>query len=495
MPHGFYRHLIDRFPALIWRSGVDAKCDYFNETWLEFTGRTLQQELGDGWSEGVHPDDLKKCLRDYRRAFRARKPFVLEYRLRRHDGAYRWVLDQGRALLGRAGKFAGYIGSCLDVTELRNAEERVRFQASLLDQVRNAVIATDLQGKIIYWNRFAEDLYRWKRSEVLGRSILDVTVPPLRHAERTVIMTTIIQRGHWSGEFEMCRRDGNRFIAELHDVLLADERGAAIGVVGISVDITARKRVEKRLRASQEQLRALMARVQNVREEESARIAREIHDELGQALSSLGLDVNWMQEQLAAGVEPMRAAGLRRRLKDMRVRLETTVYAVQRIATELRPQMLDDFGLAATLEWQAEEFAARTGISCRWLQRPTVMISDRAQATALFRIFQEILTNVGRHSRARSVTLQLRQINREVILEVTDDGKGFEPARLLDGTSLGLLGMRERAAGVGGRMEIQTASGMGTRVTLVTPAGRTPRPKKSAKPSCDGKKNQDSNRG
>jgi PAS domain S-box-containing protein len=477
----FSKQAIDQFPALVWRAGVDAKCDYFNRAWLNFTGRTLQQEQGDGWAEGVHPDDIANCLRNYLRAFKARKPFVIEYRLRRYDGQYRWILDQGRAFHGPDGRFAGYIGSCVDATELRNAEERVRFQASLLDQVRNAVIATDPDGKIIYWNRFAEKLYQWTAAEVTGRSILNVTVPAVRREEAMAIITTLANEGHWFGEFEVRRKDGRRFMAEVHNARIEDARGMAIGLVGVSADITARKRVEKRLHDSKEQLRALMARVQHVREEEGARIAREIHDELGQTLTSLALDLNWMNEQVTAGARTRRDARLCLRLKDMNARLETTARAVQRIATELRPQMLDDLGLAATIEWQAEEFAMRTGISCRWIQRPNVAVPDRAQATALFRIFQEVLTNIIRHARAQSVTLQMRQVKADVILEVTDNGIGFKPARLLDRASLGLLGMRERAARVGGRVEIRSAPGKGTRVTVITPAKSGARQKNSAK--------------
>jgi PAS domain S-box-containing protein len=391
------------------------------------------------------------------------------------------VIDRASAFYEVDGRFAGYIGSCLDITDLRNAEQRIRFQASLLDQVRNAVIATDLEGKISYWNRYAEKLYGWKTSDALGRSVLDVVAPTQRWEEASAIRSALLKNGHWSGEFEVRRKDGRRFMAEVHDTLIADERGAPIGVVRVSADISARKRVQKRLQDSQEQLRALMVRTQQIKEEESTRIAREIHDELGQALSALGMDLNWMHLQLQAGRCTKREAELRRRLKGMNTRLETTVRAVQRIATELRPEMLDDFGLAATLEWQAEEFAARTGIACRWIQRPSATISDYGQATAFFRIFLEILTNVARHARARSVTLQLVQTRRELILEVADDGKGFKLGRLLGRAALGLLGMHERATRMGGRMKIDTAPGKGTRVTVIAPVRTAARRKNSDK--------------
>jgi PAS domain S-box-containing protein len=119
----YYLKILEDFPALIWRAGTDAKCDYFNRTWLAFAGRALEQELGDGWVEGVHPDDREKCLTTYRDAFASRKPFVQEYRMQRHDGEYRWLIDHARPLYDQRGTFAGFIGSCHDVTERKQAEE------------------------------------------------------------------------------------------------------------------------------------------------------------------------------------------------------------------------------------------------------------------------------------------------------------------------------------------------------------------------------------
>jgi PAS domain S-box-containing protein len=121
-----YRLLVENSPVMIWRSGPDARCDYFNDTWLAFTGRTLQQEMGDGWAEGVHPEDLDRCVAHYLDHFRRREPFEMEYRLRRHDGAYRWIFDRGVPFTDDAGEFAGFIGSCVDVDERRKAQEALQ---------------------------------------------------------------------------------------------------------------------------------------------------------------------------------------------------------------------------------------------------------------------------------------------------------------------------------------------------------------------------------
>src|SRR5262249_40034860 len=121
-----FRIVADAAPVLIWMAGVDKRCTFFNKPWLEFTGRSLQQEMGNGWAEGVHPDDLQKCLQTYTEAFDARRPFVMQYRLKRRDGEYRWISDQGVARHDARGKFVGYIGSCVDVTELIKKEDALR---------------------------------------------------------------------------------------------------------------------------------------------------------------------------------------------------------------------------------------------------------------------------------------------------------------------------------------------------------------------------------
>lgn len=122
-----YRLLVEQAPILIWRAGTDAKCNYFNERWLQFTGRTMEQESGDGWAEGVHPDDLKACVEYYLEHFKAKKTFEMEYRLRRHDGAYRWLFDRGVPFYSETGEFLGFIGSCIDITDKRKAQDDLKM--------------------------------------------------------------------------------------------------------------------------------------------------------------------------------------------------------------------------------------------------------------------------------------------------------------------------------------------------------------------------------
>jgi len=220
-------------------------------------------------------------------------------------------------------------------------------------------------------------------------------------------------------------------------------------------------RKTERLRESEEKLRSLAAHLISVREEERAHIAREIHDELGQVLTGLKMEVTWLAKRL-------REKPLIEKTDSMCKLIDTTVQTVRKIATGLRPEMLDDMGLIAAVGWQAKEFQKRTGIRCRAKLPPEVKF-DIDISTTMFRIFQEILTNVARHSRATRVDIELLLSPERVGLEVVDNGVGIADEDLNGKKSLGLLGMNERALLFGGEVKITGTPGHGTRVSVSIP--------------------------
>jgi signal transduction histidine kinase len=226
-----------------------------------------------------------------------------------------------------------------------------------------------------------------------------------------------------------------------------------------------RRRAEKQLRESHEQLRSLSVYLQHVREEERTRIAREVHDELGQALTSCKLDVSWLASRLSKNQK-----ALIDKAHALSVHMDSTIQTVRRIATELRPGILDHLGLVAALEWQANEFQTRTGIRCEVhtsLEDPWL---DQDIATAFFRIFQETLTNVIRHAGATQVSVHLKQDAGRIIMDVKDNGRGIAPEELRKPKSMGLLGMKERAALLGGEFTIGSGrGGQGTKVIVSIP--------------------------
>lgn len=304
--------------------------------------------------------------------------------------------------------------------------------------------------------------------ELLGRTPAHFFAHDLTSAKTR--WRRFFDQGRVHNETDERRLDGTAFRVEGDYMVIYDAHGRIVGHFGVQRDVTHRYRAEEEIRTSREQLRALAARLQQVREEERTRIAREIHDELGQALTSLRLDIAWLRRRLP------RDHKVRPHCASLIERIDGTLRAVRRIATELRPSILDQLGLAAALEWQGQEFGARTGID--------VLIEVNAEGAAIpddlgssaFRILQESLTNVARHSGATRVEIRLGQENGLLRLEVIDNGVGIRPEQMEGTSSLGLIGMRERALACGGELRVIGRSGRGTAVSLRVPltAGEAP---------------------
>jgi signal transduction histidine kinase len=226
------------------------------------------------------------------------------------------------------------------------------------------------------------------------------------------------------------------------------------------------RRAAEQLKESHEQLRALSIYLQKVREEERTRIAREVHDELGQALTSCKLDLSWIASKLPRELKP-----LHDKTKALVAHIDSTIQTVRRISTELRPGVLDHLGLLAAIEWQANDFQNRTGIRCEVHNNFSPEFAlDSQISTSLFRIFQETLTNIIRHAGATQVHVSLRKDKGRIILKVRDNGRGITEAEISNTKSMGLLGMRERAALMGGTFRItRPTRGSGTEVTVTVP--------------------------
>lgn len=269
--------------------------------------------------------------------------------------------------------------------------------------------------------------------------------------------------GHFHNETDERRLDGSPMRIEGDYIVIHDDKGRIAGHFGIQRDVTDRHLASEQIQASREQLRALASRLQKVREEERTGIAREIHDELGQALTGLKLDIAWMRHRLPRDPELMNQC------VSIMERIDQTIDSVRRIATELRPSVLDQLGLAAALEWQAQEFSSRTGIEVLTdLETDCSAMADELASSA-FRILQESLTNVVRHSNATQVTIALRHSCDLLILEISDNGIGVPSGKLEETASLGLVGMRERALACGGDLSISARVSGGTTVLLQVP--------------------------
>ena len=258
-----------------------------------------------------------------------------------------------------------------------------------------------------------------------------------------------------------------------HDYILKDSLARLVPAVERELrDVRARrerKLAEEELRNSREQLRALAAHLQSVREEERKLITREIHDELGQSLTGFKMDLTWIRNRLQSGEDPLQRQPLLDKISGMGKLLDDTAHLMRKLCTELRPGVLDDLGLTAAIEWQAREYQNRTGIKCEVQLESDDLIVDPERSTALFRIFQEILTNVARHARATLVKVTMKTTGSHIVLKVKDNGKGITEREKIGAKSLGLLGMRERAFILGGEVDIQGAPGKGTTISVNMP--------------------------
>jgi signal transduction histidine kinase len=253
---------------------------------------------------------------------------------------------------------------------------------------------------------------------------------------------------------------------------MGDEHGESIRVFGATQDMTELKRAEEKLKATSEQLRALSASLQSAREEERIRIAREIHDELGSALSSLRWDLEGVEKIFAESGKPSQLPALRTKIAAMLGLTDTTINTVRKIASELRPSVLDDLGLVVAIKWQAQQFQDRTGIIVHCDCPLDDVDLNQEQSTAVFRIFQETLRNILRHAQATRVDVTMVDEAGAFVLTIRDNGRGIKDDKRSGPLSIGILGMRERALLIGGEIDITGVEGEGTAVTVRLPMVR-----------------------
>ena len=368
----------------------------------------------------------------------------------------------------------------------QNAEQQIRLQTKLLGAVREAIIATDRSGTIIYWNPFAEELYGWAASEVLARNIMAAVMPADTHQRAVEIMSIVRGGGSWTGEFPVKRKDGTIFTALVTDSPILDEAGQWIGIVGISHDLTERKQAEEALRRAhdeleervkertvelerqvverqraEENLRELTGRLLHLQDDTQRRIARELHDSVGQLLAALGMNIALVSGEKQLSAEAAKA------VSDNAALVEEISREVRTISHLLHPPLLDEVGLLGGVRLYLEEFAQRSGMKVDLeLAEDFGRLSPDLEM-ALFRVIQECLINIHRHSGSPTATIRISRASAAVRVEVQDQGRGIPQEKLTRmesaGSGVGLRGMRERVRQLGGELTIRS----GDRGTLV----------------------------
>jgi PAS domain S-box-containing protein len=360
-----------------------------------------------------------------------------------------WLLAGRDAARDRIGKQA-----------LEGADARL---AGLLDSAMDAIITVDSKQNVLLYNKAAEKIFGWPTREMLGQPLTRLI--PQRHQGahgeqvRRFGQTGTTSRRMGDGTVLYGRRSsGEEFPLEASISQLDTAHGKLYTV--ILRDVT------ERVRAGEE-LSAFASAAHAIRESEKTRIARELHDELAQSLTAIKMDATWIREAL-----PPDTGAVRAKLDDMLGLLDTTVAATRRIASDLRPLLLDDLGLVPAIQWLTHNFTQRHGVACKLSQDEEVELAE-PYATAVFRIVQESLVNVAKHASASQVDVRIARTDAAVILEVSDDGAGFVPDAPRKPGSLGLMGLRERARLLQGTVDIDTAPGQGTRIRVSIPVPET----------------------
>ena len=330
-----FRTMANTAPVMIWMSDTDRLCTFFNKSWLDFTGRALEQELGNGWTAGVHREDFDHCLKTYVGSFDARRRFSMDYRLRRSDGEYRWVVDSGAPRFASNGAFLGYIGSAIDITERRLAEEEAR----------------DLSGRLM-------------------------------HAQET----------------------------------------------------------------------------------ERTRLARELHDDLSQSLALLSVELEMFGQS-----PPAERGQVSGRMQEFSAQVKRLSSEVHRLSHELHPAKLEQLGLVAAMRGFCKESAMAHEMAIEFADHSVPRAVPEDAALCLYRIAQEALHNVVKHSRGTAAGVELAMDCGELRLAIVDDGVGFDPETMHANGSLGLVSMAERARFVHGRLSIESHPGKGTRIDVRVP--------------------------
>jgi PAS domain S-box-containing protein len=582
-----FRLMADSAPALIWMSGNDKLCTYFNKTWLEFTGRSMEAEVGNGWAEGVHPEDLQKCLDTYTQSFNRREKYRMEYRLRQHDGEYRWILGIGVPRFNWDHAFVGYIGISVDVTESKRAEEALWQSREQLLAIWNnspaGLFIKDRQGRYIDFNPLFAKLTSLPREQILGKTDEEIFPPkqaaahrandrqvleenrsieceetaegadgshtsiiqkfPLRDAQGHTyaicgLVTDVTERRraeaalreseerlrmavragkmfayewdattdeivrsegvnqilgddeetHTTGQrllamippqdreklnaavaqlspqdpylrisYRMVRSDGKEIWVDRASRAYFDAQGGIVRIVGMVADITDRVRAE-------EDLAVMSRKLMEAEEQERARIARELHDHIGQRLALLSVEVQQVKE-----IVPDASVELRNRIDELEKWTLDITTDVQAVAHQLHSSKLEYLGLAAAARSFCAELAQKQKVDINFTHGGIPLTVPPEVSLCLFRVMQEALHNAVKHSGVRQFEVELYGSDTEIQLRVRDAGAGFDPELVTTTEGLGLISIQERVRMLKGAVSIISRPQSGAEVSVRVP--------------------------
>ncbi|MBL0356055.1 MAG: PAS domain S-box protein [Chitinophagaceae bacterium] len=381
-----------------------------------------------------------------------------------------WVLVNAFPEFDEAMKLKQVVVTFVDITDRKKAEEELKRSEDNLNMAQNIAKTGSWEFNLLTNElKWSKELYRIFEFEDIPSHKLYEEYRQKFHPEDLGKLDAMMQQAMenkkgYSYQHRIIARNGTiKHILGIGEIIL-NENGSLVGLKGTGQDITDIIKTEEKLQSSFKQIKQLVTHLQDVREQERTNMAREIHDELGQQLTGLKMYISWLNKKVIT-----QETDIKEKFNAAIELIEDTIKSVRKISMDLRPSMLDDLGLLAALEWQSNEFEKRSGIDTEFInQTANVEIPARLK-TGLFRIYQESLTNVARHADAKKIVSSLKFENNNLVLTITDDGKGFTFKNIESKKTLGLFGMKERTLEMGGKYEIKSEPGVGTTVYVIIP--------------------------
>ncbi len=470
---GKYHNLYDNAPDMYFTVSPDGIITSVNQFGAECIGYTKEDLIGKPIWVVVHNVDLDRVREHFNKIFSQRLvKSELEFRKSRKDGSTFWTSESTHLMLNENGTPIELCIICRDITDrkqaekaLQESEERFRkiFEEGPLGM---AIIGSDC--RFIKANATLCQMFGYTEEEFTKLKVFDLTFPDdIDSHEKDAKRLFEGEIPYCKAEIRYIKKNNEIFWTSRTATAIRNEKGTFLYFLIMVEDITNRQKMEEELRRSHEKLRNLSTYLQQAREEERRHIAREIHDELGQMLTALKMDFSWISKKL-----PKDQNLLLEKINSIDGLIDMSIQSVQRISSELRPGLLDDLGITSAIEWQANEFQNRAGIQCKLTLDPEDIILERDLSTAIFRIFQETLTNVARHANATKVKVDFKEKDGTVTLIVRDNGRGITEEQISDPKSLGLIGMRERLHPLGGSSKIKGVKGKGTIITVSIPLSK-----------------------
>lgn len=474
----FVESVINASPDIIYIYDIEERENVYVNQGIQqnlgYTNDDIRQMGSQVLPTLMHPEDFEYYLQNtYPKYATAKDKEIIrhEFRMRDKNGEWHWFYSKESIFLRKPEGIPKQIfGITSNITEQKKAENLIRNSEAQLAEAQAVTKVgsweTDLLNLKVIWSKetyriFGVDADIFHASH---QGFLEFVHPEDRARVDAAFVGSLDKPGTNTIEHRILTPEGLLKFVEERWKIINDDQGLPVRALGTCQDVTERKKAETELQYSYQQLQELTADLHRVREEERTRIAREIHDELGQQLTGLKMDASWIGKKIA-----MEDTSVKEKLGNMISLIDETVKTVRRIASELRPGILDDLGLLPALEWQCEEFEKRTGIKSNFQTDLSDFNPERNLSTNIFRLYQEALTNIARHANATRVETLVEQRDGHVCLIIRDNGQGFDLEDVKKKHSLGLIGMKERALMLHGELSIESDTAAGTVIILKIP--------------------------